>query len=251
MVSRSKLLAYLSELLQPQLFQDFCPNGLQVEGADEIKHLAVGVSASVETIEKAAELNVQALLVHHGIFWNKDSYPIIGTKKTKIKTLLDHNISLLAYHLPLDAHTEFGNNWRAAKDLGWKNLEPFYPMGSVALGVKGTFDPIPQAQFVKKLEKYYGHQAHIAMKGKKSISSAALISGGAHRQITDAANAGVDAFITGSFDEPVWHIAIEEGINFCALGHSATEKIGPYALGDHLQKHFKIKVTKLDEDNPF
>lgn len=251
MVSRSKLTTYISELLQPNLFQDFGPNGLQVEGAEEIKHIAVAVSASLETIKAAAKLNVQALLVHHGIFWNKDAYPITGTKKSKLKLLLDHEINLLAYHLPLDAHTTYGNNWKAAKDLGWENLAPFYPMGPVALGVKGTFPATSISQFVKKLEKYYGHQAHTALSGKKTITSAALISGGAHRQISEAAHAGVDAFITGSFDEPVWHIANEEQINFLALGHAATEKIGPYALGDHLEKHFKLKVTRIEDENPF
>ncbi len=246
MVQREQLRGFLDQLLQPNLFQDWCPNGLQVEGDDFINHIAVAVSANLETIEKAIDIKAQALIVHHGLFWNKDPYIISGIKKTKIKKLFDYGISLFAYHLPLDAHPTYGNNWKAAQDLGWKDLVPF-----ANIGVKGVFPAIQRDQFIKQLENYYGHPAYVAPGGKQEISNASLISGGAYRQLADAIQAGIDCFITGNFDEPAWHQAFEGNINFVAMGHAATEKVGPYALGDYLSSALNIKVSKLDDKNPF
>lgn len=246
MVPREKLRAYLDQILQPHLFQDYCPNGLQVEGQEAVKHIAVAVSANLETIEKAIALKADALIVHHGLFWQKDSYAVTGVKKDKLKKLFEHGISLFAYHLPLDAHSAYGNNWKAGQDLGWKELAPF-----ANIGVKGAFRPVKLEEFIKRLETYYRHPAHVAPGGKQKIESAALISGGAYRQLGEAIQEGVDCFITGSFDEPAWHQAFEGKINFIAMGHAATEKIGPYALGDHLANTFKVKVSKLEDNNPF
>ncbi len=242
-----KLKEFVSELndyLQVNLFEDYCPNGLQVEGKGEVKSVAIAVSASLNVIKQAKSFD--ALIVHHGIFWSRDPYPIIGTKKEKIKSLLDSETSLLAYHLPLDAHEKLGNNFKAASDLGWKKLERF---GDV--GVKGFFEPIKAKDFQKKLESYYGQKSHSVLGGNDTISSAALISGGAYKELMKAKNAGVDAFITGSFDEPAYHQAHEEGIHFFALGHAATEKIGIKALGDYIKKKWKLKVEFIDEPNPF
>lgn len=250
MIALSDLRSYLDELLQVKLFQDYCPNGLQVEGGSSIGHVAVGVTASLQTIQKAIDCQAQALIVHHGIFWNREPFIATGVAKSKLKALFDHGISLFAYHLPLDAHPIYGNNWKAAQDLGWKDLTPFSIQG-IPIGVKGTFPAIKKADFQAKLEAYYQHPAHCALGGKPMVESAALVSGGAHKQIIDALAAGVDCYITGSFDEPVWHQAFEGGINFFALGHSATEKIGPYALGKHLSDKFNLKVSLLDEPNPF
>jgi dinuclear metal center YbgI/SA1388 family protein len=250
MITLQELYQYINDQLKVNLFDDYCPNGLQVEGANKITHLATAVSASLETIEQAVKSGAQALLVHHGIFWNRDSYVIAGVKKKKIEALLKNNISLLAYHLPLDAHQEFGNNWRAAKELGWKNLQPFLLIKNVGLGVKGEVDLDADA-FKNSLEKYYQHQAHEAPGGKKNIRTAGLISGGSYKSISDAAKENLDAFVTGSFDEPAWHIAQEEGINFYAMGHSATEKIGVKTLGEHLAEKFGLKITFIDVPNPF
>lgn len=237
-----ELLADLDHYLQVNLFEDYCPNGLQVEGKKEIKKVGLAVSASLKVIEKAKQDDV--LIVHHGIFWNRDSYVISGTKKEKIKLLLDNGVSLLAYHLPLDAHVEVGNNWRAARDLGWEDLEPF-----AKIGVKGRFKPTKIENFKKKLEDYYGQKSHAVFGGKEVVESAALISGGAHKELIKAKD--VDAFITGSFDEPQYHQAHEEKINFLACGHAATEKIGIKALGDYLKTKFGLAVHFYDEQNPF
>lgn len=251
MTTRNQLVKYLDELYQSHLFSDVSSNGLQVEGGEKIKKAATAVSASLKTIEQAAKQKVDALIVHHGLFWSRDPYALTGAKKEKIKILIENEISLLAYHLPMDAHEPLGNNWKAALDLGWEDLQPFYKMNGIFLGVKGAFKTCSREAFQKQLEKYYGHSAAAALGGKKSVSSAALISGGAYRQIQDAAKAGADCFITGNFDEPAWAMAHEEKINFFALGHSATERVGPKALAEHLKMNLKIETLFLGDNNPF
>ncbi len=250
MITLQEFCAYLDQYLDCRAFTDYGPNGLQVEGKNKLKKIATAVSASQATIEEAIACGADALIVHHGMFWNRDPYEVVGVKKDKIKLLLENNVSLLAYHLPLDAHSEVGNNWKAAKDLGWKNIEPFEIKG-VPLGVKGDFSELQRQAFQAKLETYYNHSASCALGGPHEVQSAVLISGGAHWNIKEAVQEGVDCFITGSFDEPIWHIAHEEKINFYALGHSATERIGPQALGDHLKREFGLDVQFLDIPNPF
>jgi dinuclear metal center YbgI/SA1388 family protein len=222
---------YLEEFLQVSLFNDFCPNGIQVEGRSNIKKLGFAVSASLETIKEAKRKNVDALIVHHGLFWNKDSYCVVGNKKEKLKILLENDISLLAYHLPLDAHFTVGNNFKAFTDLNFRNLVPF---GLV--GVKGQCNEICFDIFVRNLEDYYNHKAVVAPFGKDIII---------------AIKEGVDCFITGSFDEPIWHIAKENNIHFLALGHFATEVIGPSALMHHLKQKFQIDCEFINIHNPF
>lgn len=243
--------AYIDSLLNSASFQDYCPNGLQLEGAAEVRSFATAVTASLAVIEQAVEAEVQLLLVHHGLFWQKEPYEITGTKRKKIQLLIDNNISLLAYHLPLDAHPRYGNNWKAAKELGWKRLQPFSYIHGIPIGVKGVFPRIGREALQKQLESYYGHPAQVAFGGASHISSGAIVSGGAHKVAAEAAAHQLDCFITGSVDEPVWHIAQEERINFFALGHSATERIGPKALGQHLGRHFKLKSIFIEENNPF
>jgi len=254
MVKREELHDYLTRLFNVALFPDFCENGCQVEGVEEIHSIAVAVSASLKVIEAAAAAQVQALLVHHGLFWNRDSYSVVGVKQAKLKLLLTHGISLFAYHLPLDAHREYGNNWKAAQDLGWKELEPFGAgenKKAEKIGVKGRFSPMPFALFREQLEQYYAHPSYVAAGGQERVQSAALVSGGAHKWLIEAAGEKVDCFVTGSFDEPIWHQAFEEKINFLALGHAATEEVGPKALGEHLQKKFNLSCRFIREENPF
>jgi dinuclear metal center YbgI/SA1388 family protein len=242
-----KLDAYLSS----NLFKDYCPNGIQVEGKEEVFRVATAVSANLQTVEAAVEQGVDALVVHHGMFWNRDSYPIVGSKKKKLQLLMEQKISLLAYHLPLDANREVGNNWKAALDMGWENLEPFGELNGMKIGVKGTFSQKPIDAFVKKVEAYYGHAASAALRGKREVASAALISGGAFRELATAAKEGVDCFITGNFDEPAWGVAYEEGIHFLALGHSATEKVGPKALAEYIRLEWGLDSRFIDIENPF
>jgi len=248
---RRDLEEYLNTYLNVSLIKDNCPNGLQVEGKSELKKIATAVSANLMTLQKCAQEGFDALIVHHGLFWDKDFYPLIGTKRAKIELLLKHGISLFAYHLPLDAHKEVGNNWVAARKLGWEKLTPFGEYNGTLIGVKGTFTPQPIEEFVSDLEAYYEHPATVALGGKRSIASGALVSGGAYKELAAAARAGADCFITGNFDEPAWGVAHEEKIHFLALGHAATEKVGPKALADHIQKELDLHALFLDVPNPF
>lgn len=246
-----ELNSYLNQLLSGNGATDYCPNGLQIEGKALINRLATAVSANLATIEKTIERQMDVLIVHHGLFWQRDSYAIQGTKRKKIALLLEHGISLFAYHLPLDMHPQLGNNWKAAKDLGWFDLQPFAYLNGVPIGVKGRISPIPRKEFKEQLESYYQHAAVCAWGGDDLIRTVALVSGGAHKTILEAAEEGIDAFITGSFDEPTWSQAKEERINFFALGHSATERVGPLALASHVQEDLKLHCEFLDIDNPF
>ena len=246
MITLQDLSEYLHQLLFVPGLVDYCPNGLQVEGRGEIKKIALAVTASVNTIEAAKQLGADVLIVHHGVFWNKESYNICGIKRKKLSILLKNEISLFAYHLPLDSHRELGNNWKAAKDLGWTNLQPFSD-----IGVKGEFPEISIMAFQKTLESYYLHPATIALGGKCQVKSAALVSGGAYRLLSDAARAKVDCFITGNFDEPAWDAAHEENINFFALGHHATERVGIIGLQQDLERKFDLPCMFIDSPNPF
>ncbi|MCE5294670.1 MAG: Nif3-like dinuclear metal center hexameric protein [Chlamydiales bacterium] len=242
---------YIDSILLPDAFQDVCINGVQVEGKKKIKHLAVAVTASLYTIKKAKSIKADALLVHHGLFIKGRDTTITGSLKEMLSILLSSDISLLGYHLPLDAHQELGNNWPAAKMLGWTDLEPFGKFHGMHIGVKGSCEPITQEHLKKKLEKFYGHTAMTVFGGPKTIRTCALISGGAHKSIVDAVNEEVDCFITGTNDEPIWHIAQQDKINFFSLGHAATETIGVQLLGQHLAEQFDLKVTYIQENNPF
>ncbi|MGK5594239.1 MAG: Nif3-like dinuclear metal center hexameric protein [Parachlamydiaceae bacterium] len=250
-ITRDQLFKYLNEIYQSSFFIDFCPNGLQIEGATEIFRIATAISASLETIHQAVDANVQALIVHHGMFWNRDPYPITGVKRNKVACLLKNNISLFAYHLPMDAHQQIGNNWKAACDLGLSDLEPFYKSNGNYIGVKGSIKPLPRDEWQKQLEEYYRHSAAAALGGNEMISSVGIISGGAYRQISEAADENLDAFVTGNFDEPAWHLAFEERINFYAMGHAATERVGPLALAKHLTEQLHVECLFLDDQNPF
>lgn len=246
-----QLCRYLDELLPSQGMNDSCPNGLQVEGKSEVRRIATAVSASVATIEAALELESDVLIVHHGLFWQRESPIIQGVKRQKLALLLNNGMSLFAYHLPLDRHPQLGNNWRAAQEMGWKDLQPFGYLNGIPIGVKGQFEACTQEAFKKQLESYYQHSAVEVLGGPQILTTAALISGGAHYSIMEASQEGVDAFITGNFDEPTWHQALENKINFFALGHSATERVGPRALSEFLARELTISCSFIDILNPF
>ncbi len=247
-ISVTELSQYLNNLFSP--IEENAFNGLQVAGAGPIKTIATAVTASIEAIEKAAALQAQALIVHHGIFQKNESQPLIGNRYKKIKLLIDNNIALYAYHLPLDADREIGNNWKAAKDLGLQNLQPFLEYNKTLIGVIGAMPPVPFEVLKQKVEQYYGATA-ASVKVKDTIRSVAIVSGGADRFVADAAQAGADCFITGRFDEPVWDAAHEEHISFLGLGHYATETVGVKALAEKLQEKFGIPCTFIKTDNPF
>lgn len=248
---REEFLHEINDYLEISAYSDRSINGLQVAGSDKIEKVATAVSASEKTICEAVSLGVDALLVHHGLFWQGDSYVVDRAKKRKLEQLFHANINLIAYHIPLDAHQEIGNNWKAARDLNWSDLQPFGEYKGRHIGVSGAVESIHIADLQGQVGNYYNHQPHSALGGPDYVSRVALISGGAHWQIIDAIKADMDVFITGSFDEPIWNIAHEEGIHFLAFGHAATERIGPRALADYITQQFALESHFIEDTNPF
>ena len=251
MISLQDLMEYLSGLYPTEGVVDFCPNGLQVEGKDRIGKIATSVSASVDAIDAARDWGADALIVHHGLFWTNKPIRIVASLQRKVQALMGAQISLIGYHLPMDAHQTVVNNWPAAQDLGIKELEPFGRHNNMELGVRGRLSPTPIEDWVSRLEEYYDHKAHVALGGPQQVKKVALLSGGGHKFLEEAIAYGVDCFVTGSFDEPQWHMAHDEGIHFIAMGHHATERVGPKALASHLAKRFSIETNFVDTNNPF
>ena len=248
-VSLKELELELKEVLRPEQFKDYCPNGLQVEGRKEISKLVTGVTACQELITAAVEAGADALLVHHGYFWRGEDQSISGIKKARIEALLKHDVSLFAYHLPLDVHREFGNN--VAKilgieidgELGKQNNHPICLVGTISEDT--DFESL-KALIAEKLDRQ-----PLAIEGNsKPIRSIAWCTGAAQNYIELAVAAGVDAYITGEVSEPTVHIARESGIHFFSAGHHATERYGVQAIGGHLASKFGIEHQFIDIDNP-
>jgi len=245
--SRQEILTYLENLLDVGRYRDYCPNGLQVEGRDEISHIVSGVTASQALIEAAIQQGADALLVHHGYFWKGESPTITGIKRQRIQRLLESEINLLAYHLPLDGHAELGNNAQLARVLG---INIVGITGDSGLLYHGR---LKQAcggdDFAAHIESCLGRSPqHIS--ATRNIERVAWCTGGAQSYIEEAAELGVDAFITGEISEQTVHIAHETGIHFYAAGHHATERYGVQALGTHLSTEFGLEHTFIDIDNP-
>lgn len=250
MIERKQLLQHLEAILQPASFKDYCPNGLQVAGRENIASIVTGVTASQALIDAAIEQGADTILVHHGYFWKGEDERLIGIKRERIKSLLLHDINLIAYHLPLDAHPLYGNNVQLAKVLDLKidgaiNAEP----GQLAL--KGR---LPRAMSGAELAAWLHARLereplHIGEEGDV-IETVGWCTGAAQSYLQIAVDAGVDAFITGEINEPTVHLARETGTHFYSAGHHATERYGVKALGEHLAEHFGLQVDFIDVDNP-
>jgi len=251
MIQRDELLAYLAEMLNVQAFADYAPNGLQVEGCTEIKKIVTGVTACQALVNTAAEREADALLVHHGYFWKGENACIIGMKRQRLGTLLATNINLLAYHLPLDAHPELGNNAQLAKLLGLQQEGTFGNEGSTAIGQYGRLVQTVSAEaFGELLTRKLGRAPlHIAG-ATGDIHTVAWCTGAAQSYLEQAAALGVDAFVTGEISEQTVHVARELGLHFFSAGHHATERGGVQALGAHLAARFGLEVEFVDIDNP-
>ena len=249
-ISRAKLHSILNELLQPQCIPDGCPNGLQIEGKDQIQKLVTGVTASQALIDKAIELKADALFVHHGYFWKGEDACLTGMKKQRIASLLKHDINLFAYHLPLDVHPELGNNVQLAKLLGIEYIENL-ESGKLSIALKGRFAaPLTPADLAERLKQVLGKTPLLEQVQKPLISSVAWCTGGGQKYIDLAASQGIDAFITGEVSEQTIHSAREMNIHFYAAGHHATERYGAKAVGEYLAKHHGLDVEFVDIANP-
>lgn len=240
----------LNDILKPHLIKDFCPNGLQVEGKNEIKKIVTGVTASQALIEAAIEQQADAILVHHGFFWKGESQPITGMKKRRIGALLANDINLFGYHLPLDIHPAVGNNAQLAKLLDIEietGLEP--TPNSVAM--KGRLKtPLSGEDFADKIAKVLNRTPLTSLVRSAKIETIALCTGGGQGYIDLAADQGIDAYLTGEASEQTIHSSREQNIDFFAAGHHAAERYGVKALGELLAQEHGFDVTFIDIDNP-
>ncbi|MGH9382548.1 MAG: Nif3-like dinuclear metal center hexameric protein [Thermoanaerobaculia bacterium] len=251
MVARDELVAYLDHYLSASAGADMGPNGLQVEGAGEIRKIVSGVSACHELFVEAARRGAQAVLVHHGIFWDGMPRQLVGWRFRRVEALLRADLNLLAYHLPLDRHPEVGNNAVAARRLGLADVEPFGEYQGLPVGLRGRFpEPLPAGELIARAEALYGQRPLAFAHGPDPMTTLGIISGGAQREIHQAIAAGLDAYITGEASEWVMNIAREARIHFLACGHYATERLGVLALGDHLADRFGLEVEFVDIPNP-
>ncbi len=256
MVKREELTRHTSALLEVERFADYGPNGLQVEGRNEVRRIVSGVTASLALIEAAVAWNADALVVHHGLFWRGQDGRVTGWMKQRLSALLRHDLNLLAYHLPLDAHPTLGNNAQLGLKLGLETLESF---GDKSLGCLGRWraapgeDPDAGLSFealTTRVEHTLGRRPVAIPGAGHPIRRVAWCTGGAQGYFEAAIAAGADAYLTGEISEPQMHLARECGVAFLACGHHATERYGAQALGHHLAEHFGLAHTFIDLDNP-
>ncbi len=246
-----ELVAYLDEQLQVQRFKDYCPNGLQVEGGAQVSKLVTGVTANQALLDAAVECGADAVMVHHGYFWRGESPVITGMKRRRLGTLLANNLSLLAYHLPLDAHPEWGNNACFGRLLGIDQQAPLDSEDSQGVGSIGSLQqPVQLADLVEQVNEITGRKALCIGDEGVQVQRIAWCTGAAQGYIETALSSGAEVFISGEVSEQTVHVAREEGIHFIAAGHHATERYGVQAVGEHLASTFGIEHRYIDIDNP-
>lgn len=252
-ITRHALSTFLAEYLAISDFADYGPNGLQIEGADAIDTLAFAVSATADSVRIAVERKAQALIVHHGVFWSFHGPRVLtGAFARRVFPLVRQQISLFAYHLPLDAHMEVGNAACLAGLIGLEQLAPFGDHKGCPTGVRGHFaTPVPAATLKARLASVLDHGVMLASPDpRRPVASAGIITGGANRDWALAAGAGLDAFITGEMSEHDWHESQEAGIHMYAGGHHATEQFGIQALMAKISAVFDVACFYIPSDNP-
>ncbi len=248
MAERSDIESTLASLLDVGRFRDYGPNGLQVEGKSQVRKIVSGVTASRALIEAAIAARADAILVHHGLFWRGHDGRVTGWLKARLALLLAHEINLYAYHLPLDAHPQFGNNAQFGLRLG---LQADARFGEQELGFIGSLDEaISAAQLAARVQAALGRAPVLVAGGERTIRRVAWCTGGAQGYFEAAIAAGADAFLTGEISEPQAHYARETGVAFLACGHHATERYGAPALAAHIAERFALEHEFIDIDNP-
>ncbi len=239
---------YIESELAVSRFRDYCPNGVQVEGRAEVRRIASGVTASQAVLEAATAWGADAILVHHGYFWRSEDAAIVGIKKRRVAHLLKHDVSLLAYHLPLDAHPELGNNAQLGELLGFVREGCF---GEQDIAMHGV---LAQPQTLQQLTRHIQHtlqrEPQVIAHANPNIARVAWCSGAGQGYFEQAVALGVDAFLTGEISEQNVHVAQETGVAFIAAGHHATERYGVQALGEHLAARLGLEHRFFDQDNP-
>ncbi len=252
MVPLKSLVEYCNDLLSINEFRDYCPNGLQVEGVSTVKKLVCGVTACQDLIEAAIDEKADALLVHHGYFWKNEQPVITGIKRKRIQRLLEHNISLLTYHLPLDAHSEFGNNVTLARKLAIQIDGCVQEGDARGLLWYGTLpEPQTASLFAGHVEQVLLRKPlHLPAAQDKPVQRIGWCTGGAQHYIEQAAELALDAFLSGEVSEQTRHLAKELDIHYFAAGHHATESYGVQALATHLASQFDLQTLFINIDNP-
>ena len=247
----TEMLEHMNAYLQISEIQDYCPNGLQVEGRAEVSKIIGGVTASQALIDSAIEKQADAILVHHGYFWKGEDAAIKGIKRKRIASLLQHDISLIAYHLPLDIHPLVGNNIQLANCLGLSYVGPLEPLARRSIGIVTELAEAMSAHdFQAHLSSTLGREAQHIGNPSQMIKRIGLCTGAAQGMIEQAVALNLDAYISGEISEPTFHIAQETGISYFSAGHHATERGGVKALGDYLQDQFDIDFEFVDILNP-
>lgn len=248
-VDRVGLAAYLEQTLDITRFRDYCPNGLQVEGKDTISRIVTGVTASLALLEAAIAEGADAVLVHHGYFWRGEDARIIGPKRKRLKLLMEHEISLFAFHLPLDAHPELGNNAQLAQRLGLQDEGRFGENDIGWIGSAAGALPTVGA-LALQVEAALGRAPLLIGSPEQPLGRVAWCTGAAHSMLGDAIAAGASVYISGEISEPTVHLAREAGVAYLACGHHATERYGIQALGEHLARQFGVEHRFIDIPNP-
>ncbi|MDD4905216.1 MAG: Nif3-like dinuclear metal center hexameric protein [Methylobacter tundripaludum] len=253
MITRSQLNDYYQALLRPETYADYCPNGLQVDGAEHIERIAFAVSATRDSIHQAVENKADALVVHHGLFWTfHGAKPLTGTFAQRIFPLVKNNINLFGYHLPLDGHPDIGNAAMLGQLIDCKQQQPFGDYKGSATGIKGVFEqPLTAAALQQKLEVVLKHNVILATPDDNAlIRSVGIITGGANSEWRLAEKERLDAYITGEISEHDWHESQEAGIHMFAGGHHATEQFGIQALMEKTRQQFAVECFFIDSENP-
>lgn len=251
MASLTQVSELLQSTLKPHLFNDYCPNGLQVQGKEDIKLLVTGVTACQALIDKAIALKADAILVHHGFFWKNESPCVVGMKQKRLKALLLNDISLFAYHLPLDAHHELGNNVQLAKKLGLGMTGALFPDSPKQVGNVAVLDePMLVQDFVALCEQVLLQKPIHITGNQPTIQKIGFCTGAAQGFIEQAVLMGCDAYLSGEISEPTVHVAREMGIHYFAAGHHATERYGVQAVGDFVAALLGIEHVFVDVENP-
>ncbi|HEY0338675.1 MAG TPA: Nif3-like dinuclear metal center hexameric protein [Burkholderiales bacterium] len=247
-MQRAELDTYLDQYLDVAKFRDYCPNGLQVEGTPHVECIASGVTASADLISAAIAAGAHAILVHHGYFWRGEDARIVGTRRQRIAAIINSNLNLYAFHLPLDAHPEIGNNATLAQQLG---LHTEGRSGEQDLVFHGRTDAnLTLGALAQRIEERLERKPLVIGDSNRPLRRIAWCTGAAQGYLEEAVRLGVDAYISGEASEQTVHLSRESGVAFIAAGHHATERYGVQALGAHVARRFGIQHTYIDIPNP-
>ena len=246
MAELKQIVSYCDTHLAPGTFDDYCPNGLQVEGRAEVGHIVSGVTASQALLDRAVDAGADLVLVHHGYFWRGEPAPLVGLKARRIRTLMSAGISLLAYHLPLDAHPQLGNNRQLGLRLGFDGAAA----GDGLLWGVDLATPTTAGDLAGRVRSALGREPLMIGDTAAALHRVAWCTGAAQGMLSQAVAGGFDAFVSGEISEQTVHEAREQGVVYLSAGHHATERYGVQALGERIARQFNVRHSFIDIDNP-